>query len=220
MKEPNMILYFIFFRFFRALLWVLFKVFFGLKFIGKENIPKTGGIIVMPNHSSYFDPPTAGQLAFVRDCRFMARDTLFRNPVFGWIIRHTGAFPVKRGKVDRESWSTFIELVKKGWAVMFFPEGTRTETGEIQEGKPGTGMLVYQSKAPVLPVYIHGAYTAWKKGGKIKFFTPITVVYGKPIMFDDLFLKEEGREVYEEITKRVIEELRRMKKEFYEGRYK
>lgn len=214
MKEPWKITYFIVFRFLRRLMWVYFVIFHKIKFVNTDKVPKKGGLIVMPNHSSYFDPPTAGALGFKRNCRFMARDTLFKNKIFGCIIGNLGAFPVKRGRVDRGAWDKFIELVKAGWAVMFFPEGTRTLTGEIQDGKPGTGMLVYQTKGKVLPVYIHGAFEAWPKGGKPKLFTPITIVYGDVMSFDDLFEKPEGREVYEEITARVINRLREMKADY------
>jgi 1-acyl-sn-glycerol-3-phosphate acyltransferase len=216
MKEPNRFLLLVIHNIIRFLIWSFYKIFFGFRVEGIENLPKKGGLIIMPNHGSYFDPPAAGIVNFKRVCRFMARDTLFKNPVMGWLLPYLGAFPVKRGKVDRDSWSKFIELVHTGSAVVFFPEGTRTETGEIQEGKVGSGMLVYQSKAQVMPVYIHGAYKAWPKGGKMKFFTPITVVYGRVLSFDDCFAKPEGRETYEEITCRIINEIRRMKAEYIE----
>ncbi|MFP4466290.1 MAG: lysophospholipid acyltransferase family protein [Candidatus Goldiibacteriota bacterium] len=212
-KEPNRILlkivYFLLSRFIK----LLFMIFLKVEVKGRENFPDKGGIIVMPNHSSYLDPPLVGTMNTKRLFRFMARHTLFRNFIFGGIIKLTGAFPVKRGRIDRGAWSKFNEVVKEGYPVVFFPEGTRTLDGELQQGKPGTGMLVYASGAPVLPVYIHGAYDVWPKGGRLKLFKRVTVIYGKPMTFEKYLEMPEGREVYEQITSDIMNEIKRLKDE-------
>ena len=81
----------------RAILNFFFFVIFGLKVEGRENVPKTGAIIVAPNHKSYWDPPVVGVAFNTRIIHYMAKEELFKNPFFGWLIRQFGTFPVKRG---------------------------------------------------------------------------------------------------------------------------
>ena len=193
---------------------VLFRIFYRMKVTGEENIPPNTGIMYMSNHASYLDPPLLSTMSWKRQLNFMARDTLFRNPLFGWFIGAVGAIPIKRGAVDRKSWGALIERIAQGGAVVFFPEGTRTPDGEMHEGKPGTGMLVHMSRAKVLPAYIRGSFEAWPKGQKMpKLFRTIEVHYGKPLNFDEYFEKEGSREIYEEITKTVTDEIRKIKEE-------
>ncbi|HDT15296.1 MAG TPA: 1-acyl-sn-glycerol-3-phosphate acyltransferase [Firmicutes bacterium] len=213
-KEPNKIMMNIVYFVFSRLIKILFFIFLKMEVKGRENFPEKGGIIVMPNHSSYLDPPLVGTMNTKRLFRFMARHTLFRNFLFGRGIKLTGAFPVKRGRIDRGAWSKFTEVIKAGYPVVFFPEGTRTLDGELQKGKPGTGMLVYASKAPVLPVYIHGAYDIWPKGGKLKLFRRAAVIYGKPMTFEKYFDMPEGREVYEKITEDVMDAIKKLKEDY------
>jgi 1-acyl-sn-glycerol-3-phosphate acyltransferase len=183
-------------------------------YINGKNIPAKGGLVMAPNHSSYFDPPLIGSGTFKRMVRFMARDTLFKNPVFGTVIKWMGAFPVRRGGVDMKSWDIFVKIVKSGGIVMLFPEGTRTEDGEIHEGKPGAGMLMYKARAKVLPAYAHGVFDAWPKGKKFpNLFKKIFVIYGEPMDMTELYDMEESREVYTQITDRVMERIRGLKKD-------
>ncbi|HRU39590.1 MAG TPA: lysophospholipid acyltransferase family protein [Candidatus Goldiibacteriota bacterium] len=192
----------------------VFKVFYRTKYINSHNIPKKGGFIMCPNHSSFFDPPLIGSVTFKRIFRFMARDTLFKKSFGGTMIKWMGAFPVKRGTVDRKSWDTLVKLVQNGEAVMLFPEGTRTENGEIQDGKPGAGMLIYKARARVVPVYAHGVYEAWPKGQKRpSLFKKIYVIYGEPMDFTEYFNMEESKEVYVKITELVMARIRSLKAE-------
>ncbi len=198
--------------------YVLFKVFYRLKVIGAENIPDKGGVIIASNHASFLDPPILGIAAWKRKCVFMARHTLFRNKIAGFILKKWGSFPVKRGTIDRIAWVEFEDKVRKGYAVVFFPEGTRTEDGEIKQGKSGSGMLIYNSKAKVIPAYIHNTYIAFSKNMRLpKIFVPVTVIFGKPIDFNDYFKKEAKKETYEEITKVLMDEIIKIKSGFLQG---
>ncbi|HDQ26575.1 MAG TPA: 1-acyl-sn-glycerol-3-phosphate acyltransferase [bacterium] len=213
MSGLNRVMFYIVHNFFKIIAFFVFHFLYRLKQEGTENIPKKGGFIAMPNHASYWDPPLTG-VTHKRYFHFMARSTLF-IPVWGMFLRWMGAFPVKRGKIDRDSWSNLYKLVRDGWPVVFFPEGTRTEDGEIQKGKPGTGMIIYNARVPVVPVYLHGTREAWPKGQKTpKFFKKLHVIYGKPIHFDEYYSKEAGREVYEAITEKVMSEIKAMKDRF------
>jgi len=192
---------------------IFYKIFYFLKVKNKKNIPQNGGLIIMANHSSFFDPPLVGSATWKRMLKFMARSSLF-IPVWGQLLKWMGSFPVKRGVVDRAAYDALINYVRQGEVVVFFPEGTRSPDGNIQNGKPGTGMLVYKSRAKVLPVYIHNSGRAWPKGKFPRLFVPITVVFGEVMDFSEYFLKEPTKELYVEITKKIIERLKDMQKDY------
>ncbi|MCX8093869.1 MAG: 1-acyl-sn-glycerol-3-phosphate acyltransferase [Candidatus Goldbacteria bacterium] len=193
---------------------IFFKLFYFLKVKNKKNIPKDGGLIIVANHSSFYDPPLIGCTILNRNLKFMARDTLFK-PIWGQFLKWMGAFPIRRGVVDRTAYNTLIDYVKHGETVVFFPEGTRNTDGIIKEGKPGTGMLIYNSKAKVLPVYIHNSWKAWPRGKLPRLFVPVTVDFGNVMDFTEYFSKESSKELYIEITDKVIERLKEMQKKYY-----
>ncbi|MEI7640820.1 MAG: lysophospholipid acyltransferase family protein [bacterium] len=202
-----------FYDFFRMVFTVVFKVLWGFKIYGLENLPEKGGFMLASNHASFLDPPMLGAAIWKRDIKYMARHTLFKSKFGAWFLNSTGSYPIKRGTIDRDAWRNFGELIEKGNAVTFFPEGTRTETGELQEAKPGSGMLIYRTKAMVVPVYMD-TFGIWSKGKKLP--TPgkrISILFGKPLVFTEDFAKPEGREVYEEITKKVMAAIRELKEE-------
>jgi len=213
MKFIDRILGFLVHNFFKTLAVLIFNCLYRTVYINGGNIPKKGGCLVMPNHSSFWDPPLVGCVTYRRQFKFMARDTLFRFPVWGTLLRYMGAFPVRRGAVDRKSWDALVQKVNEGEVVTFFPEGTRTLDGEIQKGKPGTGMLVHRARTKVIPVYMHGTYGAWPKGRKFpRFFRRLTVIYGEPIDFSGYFEKEGTKELYVEITEKIIDRIKELKK--------
>ncbi|MCX8094249.1 MAG: 1-acyl-sn-glycerol-3-phosphate acyltransferase [Candidatus Goldbacteria bacterium] len=210
-KFINKIMFFIIIWVGRFICIIFFKLFYFLKVKNKKYIPKDGGLIIVANHSSFYDPPLIGCAILNRNLKFMARDTLFK-PIWGQFLKWMGAFPIKRGVVDRTAYNTLINYIKNGEAVVFFPEGTRNTDGVIKEGKPGTGMLIYNSKARVLPVYIHNSWKAWPRGKFPRLFVPVTVDFGNVMDFTEYFSKEPSKELYIEITEKVIERLRDMQK--------
>ncbi len=135
----------------------------GLKVSGGENVPMDGPLIVACNHASHLDPMILGA-AFDRPLHFMARRTLFDTPGFAWLIRQNNAFPLDRDGDSRDALRAFGARLEGGNAVVMFPEGTRSLDGNLQEMKPGIGMLAVRNLAPVLPVYIRGSYAAWPRG--------------------------------------------------------
>ncbi len=197
----------------RIICFIIFKIFYFLKVKNEKNVPENGGLIIMANHSSFFDPPLIGSATWKRKLKFMARSSLF-IPVWGLLLKWMGSFPIKRGMVDRAAYDTLVKYVNQGEVVVFFPEGTRSPDGNIQEGKPGTGMLVYNSRAKVLPVYIHNSWKAWPKGKFPRLFVPVTVVFGEVMDFSEYFSKEPTKELYIKITKRIIEKIKDMQKDY------
>ena len=126
-----------------------------VKIRGKQNVPRRGALLVIANHLSDCDPAVLGH-ALPRPAHYMAKSELFEIPVLSPIIRVLQAFPVNRGSPDRAAIRRTVELLDKGEAVVVFPEGQLSETGELQELMPGVAMIASRSEAVILPVWIRG----------------------------------------------------------------
>lgn len=160
------------------------KVYFRLGSRGKEHIPASGGVLIAANHASFLDPPLIGS-ASPRRFRFLARSSLFKIPLLGLWMKHVGVIPIRRGGVDRKALRQCIDLVKKGEAVMVFPEGTRTHDGELQNSRGGVGLIAKAlSTFPIVPVYIDGSYRALSRGGVFPKPVKVRVVFGEPFTID------------------------------------
>ncbi len=182
------------------LLWPWFKVLFRLKASGQESFKKIqGGAIIASNHKSYLDPIVLG-LTTPRPIVFMAKSELFSYPLFGQLIKALYAFPVERGKVDKQALRYSLEALKKNQFLGIFPEGTRIKEDLIAPFMPGLALLVNLSAVPVIPVAIVGTDKVCRWWGFLPFFSKIRVVYGEPITF----LPNEEREV---ILKKIRESL-------------
>lgn len=164
----------------QSLCRIIVTVFFGFKAYDLHNIPRTGGFLLTPNHQSYFDPVLAG-IMLHRPIGFFANAYLFKNPLFGWLLRNLSAWPVERGKGDRGAVVTAIEKLKAGYAVNLFPEGTRTPDGKIQPLERGVALIIRKAGVPIVPVAIDGGYDAWPRTRKLPRLHPVHVMYGKPI---------------------------------------
>jgi 1-acyl-sn-glycerol-3-phosphate acyltransferase len=137
---------------------------FGLGFSyrseGMAHVPKQGPVLVIANHQSFLDPPAIG-LAFDRRLVYLARKTLFKNPIFATLIRGLGAVPIDQDGVGKEGLKAVVEQLRLGKVVLVFPEGSRTPDGELHELRPGIQMIIKRTSASILPVGIAGSYHAW-----------------------------------------------------------
>jgi 1-acyl-sn-glycerol-3-phosphate acyltransferase len=166
--------------------------FFGLGFSyrrrGWANVPKEGPLLLVANHQSMFDPVLVG-LASRRYLSYLARKNLFEQPVLAPVIRKLNAIPIDRG-LGKDGIQAVLHALGEGQAVLVFPEGERTYTGEFQPLKPGISLLIKRIQCPIVPVGIAGAFAAWSRHAKLPAFSPlflqpgpstIAVVVGKPI---------------------------------------
>src|SRR5690349_14319145 len=119
---------------------ILFQVLLRRRIRGTHNVPKRGPVILASNHASNIDPPVVGTCIW-RPCAFMAKEELFENKLFGWFNRNLYAFPVKRGTGDRGALKKALEILESGWPLVMFPEGTRSETGEMMVPELGVAMI-------------------------------------------------------------------------------
>jgi 1-acyl-sn-glycerol-3-phosphate acyltransferase len=186
----------LFYRSLRACFRGMFKVMFRWEISGLENFPAEGGVVLCCNHTSNWDPPFVGS-PLKRMVHFMAKDSLFRVPVLGWVIRKVGAFPVKRGGVSKESIRLALQILKDGKVLVVFPEGSRSNAGGM--GKKGAAMLAIKSGATVIPAAVVGGY---------KLFRRTSVIYGKPVDLSEF--ADGGSELLEAATEKIMATIRRM----------
>lgn len=178
------------------------RIAFQYHAFGQENLIEEGPAIMAANHQSYLDPPLVG-ITCRNELYYLARKTLFEKKIFGPIISRVNALPVDLSRGDISALRTVINLLKEGHRTVIFPEGTRSLTGQIQQARPGIGMIIARTLAPVVPMRIFGSFEAWPKGGKIRPH-PITVVVGKPLRFKKADLAANNREVYQKISEQVL----------------
>ena len=175
----------------RCLARWLFILGFDVRVRRPLHAPPAGGFILASNHQSYFDPPLLGS-CLRRPVSFMARDTLFRHPLFGGLIRGVGAFPVRRDGVGKERLKEAVRRLKAGAAVVVFVEGTRTRTGEIGEIRDGAGLLSRLAGVPVVPAALDGTYRAWPRGRSFPRPSRVRVAFGQPIPAERFRKDPEG----------------------------
>lgn len=179
-----------FWRFITFFLRPFCLITFRMRIIGHENIPMSGPVIIAANHASYADPPVIGISVMPRVIRYMAKDSLFRVPVLGSIIRGLYTFPVSRGEGDRKAITTALAELEAGGCLGIFPQGGRRHDGSM-ELNPGVAMLAEKSRAPVIPTVIVGSHKIWR-GGLLPIRLPrITVSFGAPIDYS-LIRMEHG----------------------------
>ena len=165
----------------RVFLTFLFSVAFRWQTIGTENIP-AGGVIIAANHISLWDPPVVGTAITGRQIHFMAKEELFTNKLFAWIIgKQLGAFPVKRGAPDRTAIRTALTLLESGNILGIFPEGTRSKNGKLGAPEAGLALLAVKAGVPVVPTAIIGTNKIFKNGC---LFPKFKIIFGKPLLFD------------------------------------
>jgi 1-acyl-sn-glycerol-3-phosphate acyltransferase len=150
---------------------------------GARNLPRTGGALLVSNHQSYLDPVLVA-LALERECCFMARDSLFRNPIFRHLIERLNAIPVKRGTADLGAVKAALRRLKRGMRLVVFPEATRSVDGTIALMQAGVVLLARKAGVPIVPTLIAGAYRAWPRHARFVRPSPIRVAYGEPVSPD------------------------------------
>lgn len=160
---------------------------------GLENIPKNKPYILAANHCSHLDLPSIRKSlgALADNLHAMAaKDYFFDNPIKSWFFTtFLNALPLDREANAAESLAVCKTVLEAGRSILIFPEGTRSLTGELQQFKPGIGVLAIELDFPLIPVYLRGTYAALPKGRIIPRSGRIEVRFGKPIDFSDLKAK-------------------------------
>jgi 1-acyl-sn-glycerol-3-phosphate acyltransferase len=158
-----------------------------LEVSGAEHMSPDGAYVIVGNHSSYMDIPALfGSLPKLP--QFMAKRELARIPFLGAALRSGRHILVERG--NRSSAKTSLdnaaEHLKSGAAILVFPEGTRSTTGEIGRFKTGAFRLAKLGQVAVLPVGISGTRHVLPKHGRVIFPHRVAVRIGAPITAADV----------------------------------
>jgi len=186
-----------------------FKVFFRHRVYGMEHFYK-GGAILAANHTSFFDPPIVS-CSWPEQVHFLARESLFRNFLFGGLIRALNAHPVSGEVSDISTFKTICQLLKEGKKVVLFPEGTRSFDDSLGPIKPGIGLLISRTDTAIVPAYVHGAYQAWNRSRRLpKLWGKTACVFGTPICWKE-FAHMEKREAHQAIADRLTQSILALK---------
>jgi glycerol-3-phosphate dehydrogenase (NAD(P)+) len=164
----------------RAILEPFFVLYLRMSRIGREHIPREGGVIIAANHRSFLDPFLIGTLVR-RPVYFVAKRELFTNPILAWWLSSLGAFPVDRGNGDRDAMGTARGILERGDVVVIFPEGTRTRPGGLGNPKRGVGRLALETGAPIVPVAVIGTEDV-RRGWRIRPHK-VRLRVGRPLQF-------------------------------------
>jgi len=176
----------------RAIFRLLFWLFGRWTIKGSDNVPEAGGVILAPNHVSLADPPAVGS-AIGRPTWFMTKVELFDVPILGWLIRRTRAYPVTRGKADREALRRTLALLEQGEVVTIFPEGERSRDGKLREPELGFAFVALKAEAPVVPVAVLGTDGVLRPGSSRPHFGKILIRFGEPMTFPDRYGKRNRK---------------------------
>ncbi|MBC8103141.1 MAG: 1-acyl-sn-glycerol-3-phosphate acyltransferase [Cytophagales bacterium] len=163
----------------------------GLYVMGEENVPPLGPVLMVSNHVSYLDPVAIGD-ASPRRVVFMAKAELFKVKPLGFLLRGVDAFPVKRGEADRAAFKNTLAMIGEDRVICIFPEGTRSQSGEIGSAEGGAGVFATRTGCPVVPVYVHNSNRMLDDRGRLHRRSPITVTFGLPFILPQTMGREDA----------------------------
>ncbi len=185
---------------------IIFYPFYRHSIKGEDNIPKTGGFVLAPNHVHWADPVIV--VAKVkRYLRVMGKAEIFENKFLNWFFTNAGVFPVRRGAGDQEALGGAVELLINGEGLLLFPEGTRSKTGELGRIKSGAAVVASSAGVPIVPMYIK------YEPCRIKIFKKTKILVGEPIETVKTETTEQAIHSAREISKKLKAQLVQLSKE-------
>jgi 1-acyl-sn-glycerol-3-phosphate acyltransferase len=198
----------------------------GLLFIkdikGRENIPNRN-FILASNHQSYLDIVLSGYVCVPRRFTYVGqvdRENKGFKFVRTMLYAYAEVIPVNRESEEskKQAFQKSVESLKSGYSLVIYPEGTRTRTGEIQQGKWGVAKLFLQTGVPIVPMGIKGAFELFPPGEKPKIRRNVELRIGEPLLFSEYLDAAKGLEIDSEeyknickiITDKLMEEIKKL----------
>ena len=161
----------------RPVVGAVSRVCWKIEYVGTENIPARGGVIVAANHQTYMDPFWLS-VKIKRPTRYLAWSAAFRWPVVGQCLTWFGAWPLALEGSDPAAIRRSLQWLREGGAVVIFPEGGRsTSTGALERFKAGAVRLALEANVPILPVTIRGGNQIWPRGWRVPHLGKVVITY-------------------------------------------
>jgi 1-acyl-sn-glycerol-3-phosphate acyltransferase len=182
----------------------VYATYFRWRVFHPERVPVAGGVILASNHVSFIDPPLVGA-GIRRMVNYLARDTLFRVPVLGAILRSWKVVPVDRDGGGGAGLKAILDRLLDGGVILLFPEGRRSPDGRLQAARSGIGLTVIKSSAPVVPVRVFGTFEAYHRHMKFPRPRRVSVKYGRPLQFAEL--RAEARDCPKPRLKQIYQQI-------------
>jgi 1-acyl-sn-glycerol-3-phosphate acyltransferase len=195
----------------KSIVRVLLRLLCRVEGRGQHHVPETGPILLVANHSSVLDPPLVGAMA-PRPLSYLAKEELFRIPLFGRLIAAVNARPVRREGADAKALRAALRLLEKGEALLVFPEGTRGDEGTLRTPKAGAGMLAVLSGVPVVPAYVRGSGGVWPRGRSLPRPGKVVVAFGTPMTFERT-PGVDRKEQYEAASRAMMDAIERLRQD-------
>lgn len=209
-----------------VLVLIVMKTWTRHTWTGQHNLPPSGGVILVPNHVSHFDPLVVAHYIYKaagRWPRFLGKASLWKVPVLGFLLRKTLQIPVERGSVEAvKSLDALVDALAEGGTVVIYPEGTTTRHPDLwpMRGKTGAARLALATGAPVIPIANWGAQRVFDPRTnkfKVRLRTPVSVTAGKPIDLSRWAGEEPSRAVLEQMTEAIMLDVRDLLSELRDG---
>jgi 1-acyl-sn-glycerol-3-phosphate acyltransferase len=161
---------------------VTLATYFGWRVFNPERVPATGPVILAANHASFMDPLLVGA-SVRRDIHYLARASLFHNPLLAAALRSWNVVPVDRDGGSGTGLKAIMDRLAAGGAIILFPEGTRTTDGHLQPARAGIGLTVIKSSAAVVPVRVFGTFAAFGRHRRFPAPRRVAVKFAPPMDF-------------------------------------
>ena len=173
------------------------KTFFKFEVIGIENIPSEGNLIIAANHKSNLDPIfVASAVNKKRKMTAIAKEELFKNKILAKILNKVEIIPINRQNPGLGTIKRILKYIKNDYALVMFPEGTRSKTDDFNNAKAGLSLFATKAKAEIVPCTIYSSY---------KLFKPAKIYFGKPISLEEYYKQKLTSEDHERISGEVMD---------------
>ena len=186
-----------FYNFMLKLFSIFSKTFFKFEVIGTENIPSEGNLIIAANHKSNLDPIfVASAVDKKRKMTAIAKEELFKNKILAKILNKVEIIPMNRQNPGLGTIKRILKYIKNDYALVMFPEGTRSKTDDFNNAKAGLSLFATKAKAEIVPCTIYSSY---------KLFKPAKIYFGKPISLEEYYKQKLTSEDHERISGEVMD---------------
>ena len=149
-----------FYNFMLKFFGIFTKTFFKFEVIGIDNIPKERNLIIAANHKSNLDPIfIASAVNKRRKMTAVAKEELFKNKILASILNKVEIIPINRTNPGLGTIKRILKYIKNNYALVMFPEGTRSKTDDFNDAKAGLSLFATKAKAEIVPCTIYSSCT-------------------------------------------------------------